>query len=282
VNILIIGGTRFIGRHIALNLLASGHSVVLMHRSETMALDLPQFEHLIVDRRNFDSLRISTTFDLVIDTCAYMPSDIAILKYIQFKKYLFISSVAVYRSDIPDNSNEDASRISNEDEERLRNDYGYQKKQTEDLLLSKIPNSIILRASIVLGPAENSGRLNRILEKFVRSKVLYAPLSDSNSLVTQFIDVRDLTQLTLRIIESNMTGIFNLVGKSCRWNDFISSFASAGALEVVNCADDTFPLFDSTKSTGLRTLRSRHAFINSHEFLQLEETLIDWFNSTKV
>ena len=282
MKILIIGGTRFIGRHIALNLLASGHSVILMHRSETMALDLPQFEHLIVDRRNFDSLRISTTFDLVIDTCAYIPSDIAILKYIQFKKYLFISSVAVYRSDIPDNSIEDASRISNEDEECLRNDYGYQKKQTEDLLLSKIPNSIILRASIVLGPAENSGRLNRILEKFVRSKVLYAPLSDSNSLVTQFIDVRDLTQLTLRIIESNMTGIFNLVGNSCRWNDFISSFASAGALEVVNCADETFPLFNSTKSTGLRTLRSRHAFINSHEFLELEETLIDWFNSTKV
>ena len=282
MNILIIGGTRFIGKEIALYLLASGHSVTLMHRSEIMALDLPQFEHLIIDRRNFRSFRISSTFDLVIDTCAYVPSDLAILKYISFQRYLFISSVAVYRSDIPNNSTEDAPRISDEDEERLRNDYGYQKKQTEDLVLSKMPNSIILRPSIVLGPAENSGRLDKILEKFVQSKVLYAPISDSHSLVTQFIDVRDLAQLTLKIIQSKMAGVFNLAGKSCKWNDFISIFASAGALKVINCTDESFPLFDSTRSTGLRTLRSRHAFINSHEFLDLKDTLTDWFNSTKV
>lgn len=84
MNILMIGGTRFIGKEIALHLLASGHSVTLMHRSEIMALDLPQFEHLIIDRRNFRSFRNSSTFDLVIDTCAYVPSDIAILKYISF------------------------------------------------------------------------------------------------------------------------------------------------------------------------------------------------------
>jgi len=161
----------------------------------------------------------------------------------------------------------------------LRNEYGFQKRQTEDLVLYKIPNSIILRPSIVLGPAENSGRLTRIVDKFVRNNVLYAPLSDFNSLITQFIDVRDLAQLALRIIESDKTGAFNLVGKNSKWNDFISIFASLGASDVVNSADESFPLFDSTKSTGLRTLRSRHDFINNHEFISLEKTLIDWFRS---
>jgi len=112
MNILIIGGTRFIGRHIALHLFASGPTVTLMHRSESMALELPQFEHLIVDRRNFENFKILRTFDLAIDTCAYVPSDLAILNSISFHRYLFISSVAVYRSSIPDNSSETAPRIS--------------------------------------------------------------------------------------------------------------------------------------------------------------------------
>jgi nucleoside-diphosphate-sugar epimerase len=96
-------------------------------------------------------------------------------------------------------------------------------------------------------------------------------------LITQFIDVRDLAQLTLNIIESNKNGPFNIVGRSFKWNEFISIFASVGALDVVNSTDESFPLFDSTKSTGLRTLRSRHDFINNHEFISLEQTLIDWF-----
>ena len=279
MDILIIGGTRFIGKHIALNLSAAGHKVTLMHRNKSMDLDLVKFQHIFLDRRNFGDLKIEKAFDLVIDTCAYTPSDLGILSSISFSRYLFISTVGVYCSSIADNSNENAKRLSDTDEESLRNQYGFQKRQTEDCVTTVIPDSIILRPSIVLGPEENSGRLTRIVEKFVRNNVLYAPLSDSNSLITQFIDVRDLAKLTLRIIESGEGGAFNTVGKRSRWNDFISIFASLGALDVVNSADESFPLLDSTKSTGLRTLTSKHDFINNHEFISLEKTLIDWFRS---
>ena len=278
MNILIIGGTRFIGKHIALKLFAAGHRVTLLHRNKSISSDLAQFEHILLDRRNFGEFRIEEAFDLVIDTCAYTPSDLEILSSISFSQYLLISTVGVYCSSIPDNSNEDAKRLSDTDEESLRNQYGFQKRQTEDWVTSVKSDSIILRPSIVLGPAENSGRLSRILQKFARNNVLNAPLSDTNSLITQFIDVRDLAQLTLNIIESNKNGPFNIVGRSFKWNEFISIFASVGALDVVNSTDESFPLFDSTKSTGLRTLRSRHDFINNHEFISLEKTLIDWFH----
>ena len=53
-------------------------------------------ERILLDRRNFGKFRIEKAFDLVIDTCAYTPSDLAILSSMSLSQYLLISTVGVY------------------------------------------------------------------------------------------------------------------------------------------------------------------------------------------
>ena len=76
-----------------------------------------------------------------------------------------------------------------------------------------IPNSIIVRPSVVLGPGDNSGRLDRIYKKYIRGNILYAPTSEDGSLITKFIDVRDLVNLIFEIVRNDMTGQLHLVSK---------------------------------------------------------------------
>jgi len=52
-------------------------------------------ECILLDRRNFGNFRIEKAFDLVIDTCGYTPSDLAILSSISLSQYLLMSTVGV-------------------------------------------------------------------------------------------------------------------------------------------------------------------------------------------
>jgi 2'-hydroxyisoflavone reductase len=280
VKILIIGGTQFIGRHLSFALLKAGHQVILFHRNKPVHSEFSAFKHIIGDRRFPLESKLTGNFDLLIDTCAFEPLDLEVLSSISFTKYVFISSVAVYGSEIPEGQMEDAAKISMDALEYSRSSvhsYGQLKKLTEDLVVERYPNSIILRPSVVIGPGDNSGRFEKILRKHVQDNSLWAPISLDNSLVTQFIDVRDLVQLTLEIISRGLTGSFNLVGKTTKWNDFLSSIAAVAGLGLMDKECEVFPLWDTTQSRGLRTLQSSYSFIRDYNFTTLEVSLEDWF-----
>ncbi len=50
MRILLIGGTRFIGRHVVESALSSGHEVTIFHRGRTGADLFPDAEHRLGDR----------------------------------------------------------------------------------------------------------------------------------------------------------------------------------------------------------------------------------------
>lgn len=277
MKILVIGGTQFIGRYLSIELIKSGHNIVLFHKNKVSRSEETEFQHIIGDRRLPPEGELSGKFDLVIDTCAFEPSDLDFLAYLDFEKYLFISTVAVYSPDIPEGQAEDAHRIDGVELGVEPHGYGILKRYTEDLVLKLIPSPIVIRPSVVLGPGDNSRRLNRIYEEFVRGNILHAPVSDDNSLITQFIDVRDLVNLIMEIISRDMSGSFNLVGKTVKWNDFLSTFTSVVGIELNAAESISFPLWDTTKSRGLRTLQSSHGFIRDFDFTELEDSLKDWF-----
>src|SRR2546428_5643363 len=57
MRVLLIGGTGFIGRHVAAKLVEGGHAVAIVHRGKTQAL-LPQAVHHITgDRSKINELR---------------------------------------------------------------------------------------------------------------------------------------------------------------------------------------------------------------------------------
>ncbi len=73
MKLLILGGTRFIGRHLTETALAAGHEVSLFNRNRHEAGLFPEVEALVGDRLGDLSALEGRSWDAVIDTSAYTP-----------------------------------------------------------------------------------------------------------------------------------------------------------------------------------------------------------------
>jgi len=74
---LVLGGTVFLGRHVAAEALARGHELTLFTRGLHGADLFPEAERLRGDRtRDVSALR-GREWDAVIDTSGYRPAEVA-------------------------------------------------------------------------------------------------------------------------------------------------------------------------------------------------------------
>ena len=69
MKILIIGGTRFLGRHLVHSALGRGHEVALFNRGLTNPDLFPQVETILGDREKDLAQLSGREWDAVIDTC---------------------------------------------------------------------------------------------------------------------------------------------------------------------------------------------------------------------
>src|SRR5664279_2087673 len=111
MRILLIGGTRFIGRHVVQSALSSGHDVTIFHRGRTGADLFPDVQHLIGDRDTDLSALAVGSWDATVDTCAYFPRQVQELADALGERaghYELVSSVSAYADGVPRGFREDA------------------------------------------------------------------------------------------------------------------------------------------------------------------------------
>ena len=102
MRVLILGGTRFIGRRIAAELMGRGDDVTVVHRGESEPAELGDCTHLHADRA--DLARLSGRLralrpDAVIDTRAMTKADTeAVLPHLPDAHLVLLSSIDVYRA----------------------------------------------------------------------------------------------------------------------------------------------------------------------------------------
>jgi 2'-hydroxyisoflavone reductase len=101
MNILILGGTIFLGRHLVDAALADGHKVTLFNRGRTNPDLYPEVEKLRGDRTLNSDLQFlqNRRWDAVIDTCGYYPHIVQLSAQAlvdSVERYVFISSISVY------------------------------------------------------------------------------------------------------------------------------------------------------------------------------------------
>src|SRR5689334_10003967 len=111
MRILIMGGTAFVGRHIAQAAIDGGHEVTLFHRGRTNAELFPQATHLTGDRNGDLALLRDGSWDATIDVSAYIPRQVRSLAEALDGRgghYLFISSASVYQTPVARGFSEDA------------------------------------------------------------------------------------------------------------------------------------------------------------------------------
>lgn len=181
MNILIIGGTKFIGPHVVRLLHENGHQITLFHRGETEYLFPFHVNYINGDKSNLLDFRKQFSIlspDVVIDMVPYSEDDaIQLTKTFKgiVKRIIIISSCDVYRAyDRLWNvfTNELISMPLNEKSALRENFYPYRKimaSQTNDwsynyekILVENTVracsaiNSTILRLPMVYGPGDYS------------------------------------------------------------------------------------------------------------------------------
>ncbi|MCO5191330.1 MAG: NAD-dependent epimerase/dehydratase family protein [Anaerolineae bacterium] len=218
MNLLILGGTVFLGRHITEAAVAAGHTVTLFNRGQSGADIFPQLETLIGDRDKGDlSALDGRTWDAVIDTCAYVPRvarDSATKLADTVAHYTFVSTCSVYADLTTTGQDETAPVIELEDptvENVTGETYGGLKVLCERAVAETLPDrTLIIRPGLIVGPHDRSDRFTYWPVRVADGGEVLAPGRPERPV--QYIDVRDLAAWTVRMVEQKPTGVYNTIG----------------------------------------------------------------------
>lgn len=258
MNILVLGGTYFIGR-VLVELLIGKHTVSTLNRgtrepSENVSL-------IVADRRNYSEVKNGLrgrNFDVVIDLSGYNEDDVAIILDSldgRFGQYIFCSSIAVCsQPPVYWPITEDHPKCSTV----IENEYGYNKWLAEQCLSrysqkNNLPISVV-RPVYVYGPYDQSGRMDYFIEGILEGRPII--LSGTGENIVQFGYVYDLCKAIIAMIgnEAAYGQAFNISGRELvtisQFIDLVSS--------VIAMKSDV--RFNASSQEEASALTSKHRF----------------------
>src|SRR3954468_3241105 len=148
MKLLVLGGTKFLGRATVEAALARGHEVTLFNRGETNPELFPEAETLRGDRTQDLSALDGRAWDAVIDSSGYVPAVVrASAEKLQGAAgfYLFVSSVSAYADRSKPLTESDAlEELGDMPDDRLLEDYsnyGALKALAEEAVAETFPGA---------------------------------------------------------------------------------------------------------------------------------------------
>jgi nucleoside-diphosphate-sugar epimerase len=216
VKLLVLGGTRFLGRAVVSAALADGHEVTLFNRGRTNPGLFPGVEKLAGDRDGDLSALAGRGWDAVIDPSGYLPRVVrasAELLRETVPHYVFVSSVSVYDFPFPAWIDESAPRamLAEATEEVTGESYGALKAECEDVVRDVFAGAFAnVRAGLIVGPHDPTWRFTYWPARVARGGEVLAPGDPSR--IVQLVDARDLGAWLVRIAERRIVGDFNATG----------------------------------------------------------------------
>lgn len=220
MDVLVLGGTSFVGRAIVEDLLVRGHTPTIFSRGRTGTELFPTAKRLVGDRDCGDYTALQgRQWDAVIDVTAYLPRHVAeataALSGHQ-GRYLFISTGLVYdHTAASEGPTESSPRVSacRDTEEIDEDTYGPLKVACEDDLLEQFGDRLaVIRPGWVVGPHDRQDRLTYWIRRGARRGPVAVPSRLDRPV--QLMDVRDLARLALLLLERQLSGAYNAVGPS--------------------------------------------------------------------
>jgi 2'-hydroxyisoflavone reductase len=214
LNVLILGGTLFLGRHLVRELCERGHSVATFTRGRTAADDGFSVTRYIGDRDGELAAIPRDGWDAVIDTSAHWPSWVAAsaAHLARTKRYLYTSSISVYdirHPEIGDGICPYEKMPPNVLEGDMEG-YGPFKRRSEDVVRAVFGDerALIVRPGLIVGPNDPTDRFTYWVERGADGGVILAPGTPNDRV--QFIDVRDLARFMVRLLEDERTGTYDV------------------------------------------------------------------------
>lgn len=217
MKILVIGGTRFVGRAITAELLSRGHEVTLFNRGQSNSDLFPEAEKLVGDRDGGLAPLNGRRWDAVIDTCGYVPRIVkqsAELLADAVERYVFVSTISVFASVATSGIDEHAPLGTLEDEtvEEINGEtYGPLKVLCEQAVEDALPGrALIIRPGLITGPHDPTDRFGYWPYRVSLGGDVLVPGRPERPI--QHIDGRDLATFIVDQTEQQRADIFNATG----------------------------------------------------------------------
>ncbi len=239
MDVLVIGGSVFLGRAVVAEALATGAAVTVFNRGRSGPAP-DGVEQVVGDRTSPADLgRLEgRRFDLVVDTCGYIPVEVALSARLLAPAaghYAFVSSINAYPG-WPEKRDYRAAGVHEGSPDATRDDapagmsaaeaYGWLKVGCELAVQQAFGEhrSSVLRGGAIVGPDDSAvGRLPWWIDRVARGGEVLVPGAPDAPVA--LIDSRDLARFAL----SGVPGTFDVPGPSGRDTRADLMTACAGA-----------------------------------------------------
>jgi 2'-hydroxyisoflavone reductase len=217
VRLLVLGGTKFLGRAAVEEALARGHQVTLFNRGETNPELFPEAEKLRGDRTDPGSRRLlaGREWDAVLDPSGYISAVVraSAEALAGSGHYVFVSSVSVYASLAGANDeNAPLAELGDDPDDRLTEDfsnYGALKALCEsavsDVFGERCAN---VRPGLIVGAHDPTGRFTYWPHRVAHGGEVLAPAPPERTV--QFVDVKDVGRFLVDAAERGIGGAYNV------------------------------------------------------------------------
>jgi 2'-hydroxyisoflavone reductase len=251
MDVLVIGGSVFLGRAVVAEALATGASVTVFNRGRSGPTPAGA-EQVIGDRTDPADLgRLADRkFDVVVDTCGFVPADVELGLEVLADRcghYSFVSTINAYpgwpahpaywlrgaHDGSPDATRDDVPADMSESQR-----YGWLKVGCERAVERAFgpDRSTILRAGCIVGPHDSEvGRLPWWIDRVARGGEVLVPGSPAAPVA--LIDARDLARFAL----AAAPGTFDVPGppdRDTRADLMAACLAAAGSDATFIYVDD--------------------------------------------
>ncbi len=212
-DILVLGGTNFVGPAIVERALDRGHRVTLFNRGITRPELFPRVPRLVGNRQiggaDLSALERAGRWDAVIDVWPEQSGLVeatARLLADRAAYYFFTSSIAVYRDYTRRGMTETAPVHVNDP-----GWYGGEKVLAEAAVERSFPDrSGVVRCHAIVGPRDPGNSYHYWLQRLARYSEVLAPGSGEDPV--QLVDVRDVAHWIMDCVEQRRIGVHNLCG----------------------------------------------------------------------
>lgn len=251
MRVLVLGGTRFVGRHIVTECLARGDEVTMVHRARSPSPFVGVARHVVTDRRAPTPEAVAVlaeSWDAVIDTSATDVEDVrpvaSVLRDVSC--YIFVSSCGVYSRRRPRNTEifERSPVIRANPTDPVRAN-ATRKLRCERFLNRRFTRTgvqlLVARLGLVVGAHDYSERLAYWLERAMRGGDVLVPMEPDQPI--QLVDAVDVARYLRTAIDHRVAGVVNVAGRQTSARDLVGTVvASADAAATPQWVGEGFAL----------------------------------------